>query len=234
MKIVYAITTAPRPIPTLERSLASMRAAGINAPVPVFSDGPCTVSDAAAIVIENTPPLGGLRNWCHALERVTRETNAEWIAMLEDDILWAQGSGEALLRDLDHSRRQAPDIGYLSLYLPSIVSRSMEREQMRVRLRPGYHRSRMGNRCWGSQAYVLPRHAAEALLADPTFQDYRQNYAKNRNRDNIVSGCLSQMGRQLLYRVPCLVSHELGSANSSLGDKPVQRGLLTRYWTGFA
>lgn len=157
-------------------------------------------------------------------------TDAQWLLVAEDDVLWANNAAQALYHDLEQSD---PDrTGYISLYLARKVAVDIERRANWKRLKPGIYTSRLGAACWGSQAYVIPRKTAKALLADPTFDDLRRNYVKNRNRDNLVSGRLAAMGFALLYRVPCLVSHELGNANSSLGDKPIQKSLLTDYWTG--
>lgn len=180
----------------------------------------------------NSPPLGGLRNWAAALERLVSVTASRWVMVCEDDILWAPGAAPALDRDLMKLDMLAKPVGYLSLYLARKVSTEIESRRKTARLSPGLYTSGLGKECWGSQAYALPREVAVALLADPTFDLYRRTYEKNRNRDNIVSGCLHRMGCRLYYRVPSLVSHEMGSANSSLGNKPVQRGLLCNYWTG--
>lgn len=77
---------------------------------------------------------------------------------------------------------------------------------------------------------MLPRASAKRLLADGIFRKAVQ--VRWKNRDLLVSGTLSRLGLKLLYRVPCLVSHELGSANSSLTKKGVMPDLLTDYWTG--
>lgn len=236
--LAIAITTAPRPVPTFSQSFASLRKAGFVQRVHVLSDDVWQVPDmqraeeiGAVTFLRNSPPLGGLKNWAHALETLVKDTDSPWVMVLEDDIRWARGAAAALekdLRDLDGKLRDG--VGYLSLYLSRKVSKEIEYRKGRP-LRPGIYASKLAEGCWGSQAYVLTREGARALLADPTFDDRRRNYVKNRNRDGIVSGCLAAMGRRLYYRVPCLVDHALGSANSSLAAKPVQRALLTDYWT---
>lgn len=237
MQLAIAITTAPRPRATFAQSYASLRAAGFECGVHVLADGPGEIAlpalRAAFSMQINAPPLGGLKNWAHALETLVKNTPARWLMVLEDDILWVPGAAPALERDLQKLDESTlgKRVGYLSLYLARKVSRDIEAQRGR-KLSPGLYTTALGENCWGSQAYVLPRASAIALLTDPTFDDLRRNYEKNRNRDNIVSGCLMKLGRRLYYRVPCLVNHELGSANSSLGVKPVQKSLLTDYWTG--
>lgn len=228
MSLAIAITTAPRPVETLTRSAESLRRAGFAHAV-IVSDGPVAERDGFDTCV-NDPPLGGLKNWCHALQLLVEMTDARWLMVVEDDVLWAKHAAAALEKDL-RLLDNKPNVGYLSLYTCRKVAREIERRKGR-RLSAGLHRSALGASCWGSQAYAVPRSAALALLANPVFDDLRRNYVKNRNRDNIVSGCLAAMNLALYYRVPCLVSHEIGSANSSLSTKPVQRGLLTDYWTG--
>lgn len=229
--LAIAITTAPRPVATFDQSLASLRKAGFSEVVWVMNDGEFMNEIPACRVVQNSPPLGGLKNWAHALETLVNTTDAPWLMVLEDDIRWARGAAAALVKDLRTLDGKLRDgVGYLSLYLSRKVSKEIEYRRGRP-LRPGIYASKLAEGCWGSQAYVLTREGAVALLADPTFDDRRRNYVKNRNRDGIVSGCLAAMGRRLYYRVPCLVDHALGSANSSLGAKPVQRALLTDYWT---
>jgi hypothetical protein len=233
--LAIAITTAPRPVATFAPSYASFRKAGFDEAVHVLADGTnpdVYASSGRGTVHIHNPPLGGLKNWAHALETLVNNSAAPWLMVLEDDIRWAHGAAAALekdLRDLDRELREK--VGYLSLYLSRKVSREIESRKGR-RLKPGIYSTALAGGCWGSQAYVFTREGAVALLTDPTFDDHRRNYVKNRNRDGIVSGCLAAMGRRLYYRVPCLVDHAYGNANSSLGPKPVQRNLLTDYWTG--
>lgn len=231
--LAIAITTAPRPIATFDASLRSLRNAGFTQTVWVMNDGPFMNEIPACRVVNNAPALGGLKNWAYALETLVDATAAPWLMVLEDDVRWARGAAAALEKDLrDLQGGKLHDVvGYLSLYLSRKVSREIEGRKGRP-LRPGIYGSGLAGNCWGSQAYVFTRDGARALLADPKFADLRANYTKNRNRDNIVSGCLAAMRRRLYYRVPCLVDHSLGNANSSLRVKPVQINLLTDYWTG--
>jgi hypothetical protein len=234
--LAAAVTTAPRPRDTLPMSLSSMYHAGFRDPVLLLSD------HAAAhvmqtphhipplTIIRNDPPLGGLKNWCQALQLLIERTEARWLMVCEDDITWAPGAAAPLEHDLN--MLDGRPVGYVSLYIARKVSREIEQRKQVRRLSPGLHRSELGEGVWGSQAYVLPRTTAAALLADPTFDDLRRNYVKNRNRDGIVSGALHRMGLPLFFRVPALVSHKLGEANSSLREKPVQQSLLCDYWTG--
>lgn len=226
MTIAIGMTTAPRPRATVAASIASLRAAGFRQRVLLFADGdPGTIEDDSLEMRVNQPPLGGLKNFCHALAALA-ETGSPWLLLLEDDTTWAAGSAKALREDL--ARIDPESVGYLSLYMHSSVARGIERGR---RLNAGWHECRLGWKSCGSQAYLFPLQSARALLADPQFQDYRDNWAKNRNRDNVASKCLQDMGLRRLFRVPALVDHALGAGNSSLRTKPPRNG---RYFTGRA
>lgn len=226
--LAIAITTAPRARETFTSSLASLRAAGFVQQVRVFADK-VDPHGEGCVITRNDPPLDGIKNWYKACRALLDETGAPWLMLLEDDVTWARGAAEALYRDLESL--EPATTGYLSLYLCRHVAKFIRREKHLRVLPRGFHdASGMGGRCWGSQAYVLSRSSAEKLLADGIFKTMVQ--VRWKNRDLLVSGTLSRLGRKLLYRVPCLVDHRLGSANSSLTKKGVMPDLLTDYWTG--
>lgn len=225
--LAIAITTAPRPRETFTGCLASMRAAGFEQTIHVHADG-VQVDAPGCNVIRNEPALGGLKNWCAALEQLVLDTTAPWVMVCEDDVEWAPRARAKLEHDIN--MLAGKPVGYLSLYIARKVSKEMESRKGWRKLDPGLHRSLLGGRVWGSQAYALPRATAITLLADEGFDDLRRNYLKNRNRDGIVSGALDRMGLPLYFRVPALCNHGPGNANSSLRDKPVQPSLLCDYW----
>jgi hypothetical protein len=226
--LAIAITTAPRDRETFAASLASLRAAGFVQQVRVLADK-VSPEGEGCVITRNDPPLDGIKNWYKACRTLLDETAATWLMILEDDVTWAKGASEALYRDL--GALDPATTGYLSLYLCRHVAKHIQREAHAKRLPPGMHdAASMGGRCWGSQAYVLPRQSAEKLLSDRIFTNMVQ--IRWKNRDLLVSGTLSRHGKKLLYRVPCLVNHKLGNANSSLTKKGVMPDLLTDYWTG--
>lgn len=222
--MIYTIvTTAPRPNPTIEHCLASMEAAGFI-DIDVTSDGGYDGRN----VFCNKPPLGGFLNWCRALE-LGIASESDWILIVEDDTLWCPDSYYNITKDL--ARLDDELFGYLSLYACRRVSTHLEKV-LRVKPRAiphGIYESNLGWSTWGSQALLLSRGSAQALDEMPLFNEYRNCYVKNRNRDAIVSRCFAEMRRQTLFRIPSLLSHGLGDGNSSLGDKPIQDGLKSDY-----
>lgn len=232
--IATAVATAPRPRPTLRDSLLSYRSAGFNGQVTVLADGAPTepLADLNVGLMVNDPPRGALKNFAFGLEWMLAHHTAPWLLMMQDDITWAEDAARALDADLaDIKPKRIERAGCLSLYCARKISMPLERRFGKP-LPAGWHNPKLGWQTWGAQAYLFTRHGAEMLVADPQFQNFVANYVKNRNIDRIVAKCLHEMGLAILYRIPCMVDHSLGSANSSLAPKPVQRMLQTDYWTG--
>lgn len=235
--ICTVFTTAPRPMPTLAHSVASFRNAGFDAPLVLcdwLDEGALDLASVDAARIEiNSPPLGCLKNWARALLELCR-AQAPWCLIAQDDTIWASGSYAVLKKELlsiQQTKRFA-QLGMISLFCPQRVSNYLLKRH--AHLSHGYYDVDMGWDTWGAQAFLFPLHSARLLHQDPQFMKFVDTYTKNRNVDRIVPKCLLDMKLKVRYRIPSLVEHSLGSGNSSLGEKPVQRGLETRYFNGVA
>lgn len=231
--ITIGIITAPRPRETLYASIQSLVAAGFDDhDVMVFADGPVRneVRDTTnARILSNIRPLGNLRNWAHALKTIFEWSHEDWYMICEDDITWAQGSMAALVSDLDWLVKKD---GALSLYCPINISNYIERFTSGP-IHPGwYPGERKGMKVWGAQCFAFSRANAERLLNDIQFQSYLVNPKYHKNVDAIVAKCIHDMGHDIWYRIPCLVNHDLGDANSSLGYPDDRPKLRTKYFTG--
>jgi hypothetical protein len=232
--IATAIITAPRPVETLSRSLASYRAAGFTNTVHVLSDGArAPLDDEDSMVIVNDPKLGNMRNWNMAL-RVIYDTEEPWLMVCEDDITWATGARAALERELEGIKLTSAfnkRAGSMSLYLPRRHTKTLTR-----RLDPGWHGYGLqrGRGTWGAQCFVFSREQARILLEDVEYRRFIADPARDKNIDAVVAHCVNLRGKEILYRVPCLVNHDLGDGNSSLGYKPDRPDLQTDYFTGAA
>lgn len=231
--IATAIITAPRPVPTLFASIQSWRKdGGFTGPVIVSADMKGVVGTLLE-VLENDPPLGNMRNWNRALEAAYR-TEKPWLMICEDDITWATGSRAALERELEGIsltsafRKRA---GCMSLYLPRRHTKLLTK-----RLEPGWHGYGLqrGRGTWGAQCFVFSREQARTLMQDEEYRKFLADTSRDRNIDAVIAHCVNLRGKEILYRVPCLVNHDLGRANSSLGYKPDRPDLETDYWTGTA
>lgn len=224
--IRIGIITAPRPRPTLAESVRSLRAAGFEDEVLVFNDGGGYVVADRVRILDNEVCLGNKLNWTRALSvLVSGAAMNDWIMVCEDDISWAVNAA----RDLDEAlveiyrRPGAVDrAGVFSLYTPRRVSALIG---IHGRIAPGWYSTglQMGKRTWGAQCYLFSWQMAVDLLSNAEFKDIMADRTRDKNIDAFIGQCVNNMGRDVVYRVPCLVTHDLGRANSSLGyrdDRP--------------
>lgn len=230
--IAHGIITAPRPRRTIERSLASLRLAGFDGEILVSSDDPNELQIEGARVIANPSVRGNFRNWLQCLDLLI-SSDQPWMCISEDDVTWAPNCRLALeqdLRDLSWTsilRRS----GALSLYFPIAMSNEVEAGKI---LQPGWHEATRGIKTWGAQCFLFSREMATNLLESPHMAEYVADPKWTKNVDGIVADVLAKHSLSILYRVPCLVNHDLGEANSSLGYPDDRPKLKTRYYTGAA
>jgi GR25 family glycosyltransferase involved in LPS biosynthesis len=225
----------------LAESLRSYRRAGFEGDVLVLSDGEfdtevATMKDVH--VVRNEIKLGNKRNWTRALQLASLGQPAgDWRMVCEDDIVWQAGAAEALRHDLlwlQSNRNHLHMVGALSLFAPRRMTKTAEEMRANVKLSDGWHWENMqyGRKTWGAQCLLFSEEMAERLLHDKHFKAYQENEVVDKNIDLIVGETLNRSGRKILYRIPCLVDHRLGYANSSLGYKDDRPNLLTDYFRG--
>ena len=92
--IAWAMLTAPRPTPTIDRSLESFRAAGFTDEVYINRE------------IGNSVAL-----WRDTVTRIANSTDKKYIGMMEDDILWAKDAASILMTEMT-------EITEIALWLP--------------------------------------------------------------------------------------------------------------------
>lgn len=238
--IATGIITAPRPKSTLEHSLISYRMKGqFENKVHIFSDGEVQPfrSDylrgwEGSITI-NPRKLGNLRNWWGAFKWLMSNTDDPWLMICEDDITWAENASHVLEKELQSWNRQ--QTGLLSLYMPQRMSRVLEPiYSPGSRLTNGWYGITMGRRLWGAQCFLIPRAEGEALMSCGYMARTLSDATKDKNVDAHVAESVMLRGKQIWYRVPCLVDHILGDLNSSIyGDKD-RPDLRTRYFEEIA
>jgi hypothetical protein len=230
--IAVGIITAPRARPTLAQSFQSYEAAGFRGPTHVFAEpGSKDIPMAANVRVHRNPERrGNFRNWTRALEQLLM-VSEPWLMVCEDDIQWARGAADVLQNELVFERSDRA--GALSLYLPIRMSRVLEQQRGGL-LAPGWYGLNLGRKTWGAQCLVFHRSWAESLLQDPVLLGFLADPKWDKNVDALVATVLEGRGRQIVYRVPCLVDHAFGDGNSSLGYKPDRPELKTRYFEGAA
>ena len=229
--IAVGIITAPRTQPTLHKSVKSMRAAGFNQLTYVFAEphSEHVVADRLSYVW-NKERRGNFKNWVHALGSLLALSTDEWLMVCEDDIAWAADAAATLEHDLSTFNREGM-AGAISLYCPIRMSKVLEKDYSSGRTLPqGWYGARLGRSTWGAQCMVFHRVWAMNLLADKILLAFLADPRWDKNVDALVAETINRKGREVVYRIPCLVDHTFGDGNSSLGYKPDRPELRTKYF----
>ena len=210
----------------------SYRDAGFTNHVSIYADGPVeALPDLNASVHHNRPRLGNFRNWVHAMSDMLR-TGADWYMICEDDITWSTAASVVLLKDLSKFSLDAY-CGAISLYCPQRMGKVLERDYANGgRLTQGYYGASLGRRTWGFQCMLFHRTHAIELMAHEAFVAMYRDNRNDKNVDAWVAESIRLRGREIVYRIPCLVDHDMGEDNSSIyGDKK-RPELRTIYFAG--
>lgn len=196
--IAIAMTTCPRPKPTKDKALKSLRAAGF---------------DQDVMIVDDPDKRGALPTWGRALEQI-RQTDAPFLMIVQDDTTWSDGSRLALERELTALGETATNAGMLSPFLVNKIGRELMNRGIR---KDGWHPSLLGYASGGALCYILPRKSADVLTADDGYQEFLRT--RDKNIDRLIPGRLNELGFACLFRMPSLVNHRLGSGNSSIKSK---------------
>lgn len=204
LRIAVAMTSAPRPRPTVQRTLAELRRAGFDQTIHLFQEPGTGRTRAPGVkTYTNRTRLGLWYNWRNAAFAMLQTSDAPFILICQDDLALIPSAAAALqhaLRALPHERW-----GYASLYTPThnVAGRAV---------RPGWQPVNLGGAAWGALAYCFTRESLFALLHSETALQYRRNFGV----DAIVSQTLLELGRDCYYHVPSLAAHT-GGGNSTVG-----------------
>ena len=189
MRIATIVLTAPRPKPTLPRTLDSLERAGFPA-VNAWND---------------TAASGHFQAWVSALRwTVARHPDADACFVVEDDTVFCRGLREYLQRTLWPG--PVEQIALCSPYCPRAY-RQDRRGWNDVQSNRGFYLA-------GSQAWIIPRLAAQTILADVAPLQTAHN------ADWEIGKWAKATGRKVWYHTPSLAQH-VGIGNSALGDNSV-------------
>lgn len=192
------MTTAPREIPTLERTLQSLAAAGFES-LRLFAepDSPVPSFFPKSEITWRNGRLGAFPNWYLALaEMVLREPVADAYFLCQDDVIFATG----LRRYLEESLWPVPQVGVVSVFCPSHYG---------LRKSPGFHKENHGWDTWGALAYIFPAVSARSLLSHPHVMEHRRRGPLNgmANVDCVVGRWCQAAELPYLVHVPSLAQH---------------------------
>jgi len=191
MNWATVVLTAPRPEPTLERTLESLRRAG-------WPD--CLVS-------EDPGSRGQFSAWIEALGRIVRwRPDADAYLVIEDDVAFCRDLRKYAERTLWPDR--ADKVALCSPYSPAVYRAE----------RRGWNRQDRGFHLVGALAWILPPKAACDVLRD--LSPLVGTEASRRGADYLVGDWAAKTGRSVWYHTPSLAQHT-GLRNSARGDEAV-------------
>ncbi|HUT09045.1 MAG TPA: hypothetical protein VMY42_00980 [Thermoguttaceae bacterium] len=198
------ITTAPRPRPTLERTMQALTDAGWDR-YSIFAEpgAPLPLVDPDRIRVYRRPAtLDIWQNWITGLaDLLAAYPEADAFFMLQDDVLLCRGLRDYLERVLwpaDHR------VGICSPYQPA--------PYLAEHPGAGFY---LQNRGWylaGALTWIIPPATARSLL--PTWA----NFEAERQLDARIGNWCLETGRSVWYHSPSLAQH-LGLGNSASGDE---------------
>jgi len=137
MHWAVAVTTTPRPVSTLDRTLAGLHRAGWD----------------RCEVVEDTSRAGAWPTWLRALRQlIETHPHADALLLCQDDALFCRGLRGYLERTLWPGDR----VALCSPYCPAVYRSE----------RQGWHREDRGWLLIGAVCWAIPRTAAETILED--------------------------------------------------------------------
>jgi hypothetical protein len=192
------VTTAPRPVATLERTLRSLADAGWSA-VRLFAE-PGSLIPAAFGMLPVTwreSRVGAFGNWHLALsELFMRDPKADAYLLCQDDVLLSRRAREYLETEL----WPASSLGAFSLYAGG---------PQFSQLPTGFHVDASGWEARGALAYVFPNAAVRLLLGHPYVLNHRRRgpNAGMADIDGVVGAWCLASGLPAYIHAPSLARH---------------------------
>lgn len=200
------MTTAPRPVPTLSRSIASLRSAGFG-PFHLFAEPGTPLANLPADTTIHRRPqrLGVWQNLVQSLrDLLALHPEADTIALFQDDVISLRDVREWLEHDLWPS----PRTGCVSIYSPDWHGYETAGVEAIRRIR--------GTQIMGACGLIFPRYAVERILAHPLSTSWRGCYDKNqfvenpvhrKASDTFVGHVLHELGLEKFAYSPSLLQH---------------------------
>lgn len=211
------ITTAPRQSPTLERTLATVRAGGWQPVVYAEPDSP--VPDGVPVV-RRAERLGAWRNWIKAAEQLLAADTSH-VLILQDDVDLC-GDAKAVVESADWPS----DVGCLSLYTSAKYHREGD----------GLHAINLSN-FWGACALAFRRDALDAIVKHPKAAAWNMSAGRTAKSpeeiqqiDTAVGRILSDLGLKMMAWSPSLAQHT--GDTSTISAKPNSGNRRALRWRG--
>lgn len=213
------MTTAPRAVSTLNRTLRSLRRAGWTERVHLFAEAGTRTWAARlsggplAIIHRKKPSLGAWPNFFLGLQELyLRQPDADAYLMVQDDVVFCSGLRDYLEKNLWPKGGRT---GVVSLHTPSHLAPENG---------SGFFHANLGWSAWGAQAMIFPNAAARSFLSDPKVIEHRQKGILDgtKNVDSVIGDWCARTKHQFWMHAPSLTEH-IGAA-STLWPKLGLRG----------
>lgn len=206
-RVCIGMLTAPRPLPTVTDSIASLRMAGFDADIHLFEEPGCSDrgnDDASGVIRHpNEIRLGSWQNWRHAAQWLLDHNDSDYVIVCEDDIGLSADAAVAL----DHAlaTTSVDDMGYVSLFTPwhNVIGK---------RVVQGWQSLAVGRQTWGALFYCLPRKNLVSLLEATANLSAKPT----RFTDGVLSEACANLGLRCYFHFPSLCEHR-GRENSAIG-----------------
>lgn len=220
--ISVAITASWRNKPTLDNTIRSLRRGGFKQKFFVFLEPDVQVENHENIeVYKNTERLGNCLHRLKALTYVYKNTDSQWIMMVEDDVE-CHSHASKHINQICFIKRNEP-VGFISGYTPVAyaVSHPHIFEQQE-----GWINFNRKECTWGGQCLILPKTSAELFI------NHEHNFEIGQHDiDKQMGIFFDQRDLPCYYPVPSLFEH-LG-LNNSIYNAPDDRNVGLRYGEHF-
>jgi len=206
-----AITTAPRPDPTIHQCVDSLIVAGFD---PVIFAEPESYEVSNALTIRNEEKRGVWHNWLYSCKYALANSDADIIMTVQDDALFHPDSLSYAEKILWPSK----DAGFVSLYTPKHYTIKKNKELRPVGVNRIFTRS-----LWGSCAVIWDRRVLETVInteraknwigvhprsnKQEILQRRRDNPHLINNSDYAIGDIVRRLRRSMWYVDPSPVSH---------------------------
>ena len=210
-----AITTAPRPDPTIDQCVNSLIVAGFD---PVIFAEPESSEVSNALTIRHEKKLGVWHNWLYSCKYALENSDADVIMTVQDDALFHPDSFSYAEKVLWPSE----DAGFVSLYTPKHYTIKKNKELRPVGINRIYTQA-----LWGSCAMIWDRRVLEAVIntdraknwigvhpkkktkerKEEILQKRRDDPSLINNSDYAIGDIVRRLGRSMWYVDPSAVSH---------------------------
>jgi hypothetical protein len=209
-----AMISAPRPAPTVNRTIAEVRHGGFTQRLRVFAEPGSVVAGPPGVEIaRNRNRLGMWPNWLQAAEYLLGQTAAPYLVLFEDDLELAACAALAL----QYAVQTLPtdSFGLATLFTTRLFVSNRVMWQ-------GW--STLDSPPWGSLGYCFSRDSLRELIRSSAVRGHKSST----DTDGVVSRGMVEIGRKVYAHVPSLCGHA-GEGNSTVGHRANEEFLALRF-----